>query len=85
MSPEFTILAEIDLTTSRSEKPEGEIMNDLEVRMPDLISKLSSLRMYVLDALNNTKCNRLNNQRTKNAKPVHKITGTTTTWGATPK
>jgi hypothetical protein len=60
-------------------------MNDLEVRMPDLISKLSSLRMYVLDALNNTKCIRLNSQRTKNAKPVHKITGTTTTWGATPK
>jgi hypothetical protein len=85
MSPEFTILAEIDLTTSRSEKPEGEIMNDLEVRMPDLISKLSSLRIYVLDALNNTKCKRLNSQSTKNNNPVHQITGTTTTVSATSK
>jgi hypothetical protein len=45
MSPELRILPGIVLITSRSEKPEDTIMEDLEVKTPTLISKLSSLRI----------------------------------------
>jgi hypothetical protein len=31
--------------TSRSEKPEGEMTNDFEVKIPDLISRLSFFRI----------------------------------------
>lgn len=45
MSPEFTILAEIDLMTSRSLKPAGEMTFVFCVRIPVLISRLSLCRM----------------------------------------
>jgi hypothetical protein len=45
MSPVFKILEEIDLVTSRSEKPAGAITNDLEDMIPDRTSKPSFLRM----------------------------------------
>lgn len=45
MSPEFTILALIDLMTSRSLKPAGEMTFVFCVKIPVRISRLSLCRM----------------------------------------
>lgn len=75
MSPEFTILAEIDLVTSKSEKPEGAITNDFEVKIPTLISRPSLLRTYVFEALSASKRGKLSTHAKKSAKPVHNTIG----------
>jgi hypothetical protein len=75
MFPEPTILAEIDLTTSKSEKPEGATTNALEVKMPALISRLSYLRIYAFEALNRSGRAILMIQAAKVTRPVHRIIG----------
>jgi hypothetical protein len=67
------ILPTTDKKTSNSENPEGESTNALELKMPDLISKLSSCKIYVFEALNSSKCTMLRTQTKKNTKTVHTV------------
>jgi hypothetical protein len=67
------ILPTTEIKTSNSENPEGESTNALELKMPDLISKLSSCKIYVFEALNNIKCTMLITQTKKNTKTVHTV------------
>lgn len=83
MSPEFTILAENDRVTSKSEKPEGAITNDFDVRMPFRISKPSFLRIYLFEALSASKRGKLSAHDKKSTKLVQSAIGVFRTgWAA---
>ncbi len=73
MFPRFMILAETDRTTSISAKPPGETTKVLDVSIPVLISRLSSLRTYACVALSTNRLARLSSHTTKRTKPVHNI------------
>jgi hypothetical protein len=76
MSPEFTILADSDLDTSRSENPAGVTTNDFEVTMPTLTSNPSFIRTYELEALKRSDLIMLTIHAVNSARDVHAVTGT---------